>query len=108
MPNAFGVIPCLGHDTRRLEQHAQQAQRWIKANSKFRLEAKSLGTEAVTLFDPMFGVAAIATHIPLADRAGWARNRIGVTHDADNEISRRKLRPVRHLLDATQRFVAED
>src|SRR4051812_4150338 len=56
----------------------------------------------------MFGVTVIAAHIPLTDRAVLAGNRVGLPHDADDEIAVNQRAVRRRLLDNAERFVADD
>ena len=85
--DALDVIPGLGDDARRLQQHAKLAQRRIDLDRVARLDAKPLGAEAVQALDAAFGVAAVAAHVPFAGGAGWAGHRIGPPHDADDAVA---------------------
>src|SRR5690349_24116859 len=66
------------------------------------------GAESVQLLDAMLRVSPIATHIPFAGAAVDARNRIGLPHDADDEVARCHPRPRRCLEHLAERFVAKD
>ncbi|PYR66169.1 MAG: hypothetical protein DMF88_17160, partial [Acidobacteria bacterium] len=62
----FRVIPGLGDDARRLEEHAEVAERGIDLHREAGLDAKAIRGVAVTLLDPSFCIPAIRAHIPLA------------------------------------------
>src|SRR3546814_5450153 len=55
----IGVVPGLGEDARRLEQHAQMTQGWVDADRKCGLDPEVFGAVAVELRDAAFGVAAV-------------------------------------------------
>ena len=69
LTDAFGVVPGLGDDARRLEQDAGHAERRIDLDKEIRLDAEKVRAEAVSLLDAALGVAAVAAHIPFADGA---------------------------------------
>ena len=85
--DALDVIPGLGDDARRLQQHAELAERRIDLDGVARLDAKPLGAEAVQALDAALGVAAVAAHVPFADGAGRAGHRVGPPHDADDAVA---------------------
>src|SRR5262249_26396714 len=107
MADALGVVPGLGEDAGGLQQYAENAQSRVDPDRKLRLEAEAFGAVAVPLLDPAFGVAAVATHVPLSSGASQARHRIGPAHDPDDEIAGRKPAPRRRRFHRAQRFMAE-
>src|ERR1700719_1360474 len=106
--DAFDVIPGLGENADRLQQHAEQAEGRVELDDEFRFYSKMLGTVAVAFLDASLGVAAIAAHVPFSGRTGTARHRIWPAHDADDEISGDKPTFRRRSLHPSQRFMAED
>ena len=68
--DALGVVPGLGEDAGRLEQHAKDAQIGVDLDGEFRLDAEALGAVAVPLLDAALGVAPVAAHVPFALGAG--------------------------------------
>src|SRR6185312_8014968 len=106
--DALDMFPGLGDDARRLEQHAEQAERGVELDGKVVLDAELLGAIAVALFDAALGVEPVAAHVPFADGAGRTRHRIGTAHDSDHEIAARKPAALRRFFDAAERLVAED
>src|SRR5689334_25265239 len=56
----------------------------------------------------MLCVAPIATHIPFTDGAVRARYRIGMTHDADDDVPGIQAHVIRRLLDNTEGLVSDD
>ena len=105
--DAFGMIPGLGDDAGRLDQHAGIAERTIDLDEEVGLDAEKIRTISVAFLDAALGVAAVAAHIPFADRAGGARHRIGPAHDADDAIAGAKSAVGRRLAHFTQRLVAD-
>src|SRR5262249_45898087 len=103
----LGVIPSLGDDARRLDQHAEGPERGVELDGEFGLDAKLLGAVTVALLDAALDVAAVAAHVPLADRAGRARHRIGSAHDADDQVAGLEAAVRRRLLHAPERLVSE-
>src|SRR5207237_1645372 len=85
--DALDVLPGLGEHARRLEQHRRHTQRRAHVDEKFRRAAKALDREAVRLLDAALGVLPVAAHIPLAERAVDARQRIGLSDDPDHHVS---------------------
>src|SRR2546429_8308116 len=102
------MIPRLGDDARRLEQHAENAERRIDLHGELGRDAEALRTEAVALLDAMLGVEPVAAHVPLAIGASRAGDRIGLAHDADEVIANRKAAIRRRLAHAAERLVAEN
>src|SRR5579863_9975799 len=86
--DALGMIPGLGDDAGRLDQHAVEAERGIELDQKVRLDTEKIRAVAVALLDAALGVAAVAAHIPFADGATRTRHRIGPAHDTDDKIAR--------------------
>src|SRR5579883_2436579 len=80
------MIPGLGDDAGRLQQYAEDAECRIELDREIALQPKLLGSEAVALLDPAFGIASVAAHVPFAGRTRGARHRVGPAHDADDEI----------------------
>jgi hypothetical protein len=107
LADALGVIPRLGDDACRLQQHARNIERSIDLDQKFRFDSEKFRAEAVALLDAALGVAAVAAHIPFADRAGGTRDRIGPPHDADDEVARFDAASGRRLLDLAERFMTD-
>ena len=52
-------------------------------------DGQALSREAVALLDTVFGVAAIAAHVPLTDCTRWARLWIWMSNNPDDEVSAR-------------------
>src|SRR5256885_652938 len=84
------------------------AERGIDLDGEGGIDAPQLRAKSVALFDAVLGVAPIATHIPLAGRAVHARLRIGLTHDADNQITDGEPGVSWRLLHPAERFVSKD
>src|SRR5262249_16639723 len=87
LADTLGVIPRLGDDARRLEQHAGDAERRIDLDEKIGLDAEIFGAVTVAFLDAALGVAAVAAHVPLADAARGTRHRVRPAYDADNTIA---------------------
>src|SRR3984957_14413272 len=81
------MIPGLGDDAGRLDQHAGVAERVIDLDQKVGLDAEKIRAVAVAFLDAALGVAAVAAHIPFADGTGGTRHRIGPAHDADDAVA---------------------
>ena len=105
--DALDVIPGLGDDARRLQQHAELAERRIDLDRVTRLDAKPLGAEAVQALDAALGVAAVAAHVPFAGGAGRAGHRIGPPHDADDVVAGGEAAAGRRLDHLAVGFMAE-
>src|ERR1700677_1767421 len=101
------MIPGLGDDACRFEQHGGAAERWIDLDEKFRLDAEIVGAETVALFDAAFGVAAVAAHVPFADSASRTWDGIGAAHNADDHIASFKTGVRRRLFDLAEGLVAD-
>ena len=86
-PMRLDVLPGLGDDAGRLQQHAERFQLRVELDREIRLDAELFGAVAVARLDAALGVLAIAAHVPFADGAGRARHRIGPAHDADHQIA---------------------
>src|SRR5262249_49192340 len=97
--DALGLVPRLGDDARRLDQHPEDAERRIDLDCEIGLDAELLGAEPVALLDAALDVAAVAAHVPLAGRAGRARDRIRPAHDTDEVVAGREAAARRRLLD---------
>ncbi len=63
--------------------------------------------EAVQPFDSVLDVMAVGAHVPFARGAGRAGHGIGLAHDADHHVARRKAALVRCLDHHAEQFVAE-
>ena len=107
LTDALGVIPSLGHDARRLQQHGSDAERGIDLDQEIGLDAKELGAVAVALLDAAFGVAAVAAHVPLVDGARGTRNRIRPPYDADDMIAGLHAATGGRLLHTAERFMTD-
>ena len=107
-PHAVAMVPRLGDDARRLQQHAQNAERGIDLDGELRRDAPALRAEAVPRLDAVLGVEPVAAHVPFAVGAGRAGDRIGLAHDADDMIARREAAIRRRFAHAAERLVAED
>ena len=70
----FDVLPGLGHDGGRLEQHAEDPERRVHRDERTRLHPPALGHEAVICLDAALGVLAVPAHVPLAHGAARTRN----------------------------------
>src|SRR6516225_71374 len=60
------------------------------------------------LFNAAFSVLAVAAHVPFADRAIRARNRIGAPDNSDHEISSLKRSTCARIQDPTKGFVTQN
>src|SRR6185437_5214957 len=100
--------PRLGDDARRLREYAVKTERLIEAHDVLGIEPPEFRSEPVEGVDAVLRVQAIAAHIPFTRRAVLARHGVGVPHDPNDEIARRESRTLGCLLDAPQRFVADD
>ena len=107
-PHAIDVVPRLGDHARRLEQHAEQAERAIDFHGELRRRAPALGAEAVQSLDAVLGVLPVAAHVPLAGRAGRAGQRVGMAHDADHVIAGREVGFLRRRDHPAERLMPED
>ena len=101
------LLPRLRDDGRGLEQHAEQAERWIDLHDVLGLDPPPLGHEPVDLLDAALGVLAVPAHVPLAHRAVRTRHGVGPPDDADHQIAllERGVRAWVH--DPAQRLVPE-
>src|SRR3546814_2882390 len=104
----IGVVPGLGEDARRLEQHAQMTQGWVDADRKCGLDPEVFGAVAVELLDAAFGVAAVRAHVPLARCAVAAGHRIWPADDPDRPVPDGEAGAGRRLLDLPDRLMSED
>ena len=84
------MLPRLGRHGGGLQQHPQRAQALIHPHRVVRLDPPALRHEPVDLLDAAFGVAAVGTHVPLADRAVRAGHRIGPADDPHHVLTDRK------------------
>ena len=100
------MVPRLGDDACRFEQHGGSAQRRIDLDEKFRLDAEMVGPETVSLFDAPLGVAPVTAHVPFADSASRTRDGIGAAHNADDEVADFHIAAGRRLFDPAEGLVA--
>ena len=90
------VVPGLGHDGGRFEQHAEGAEGGIHRDQVVGADAVPLGGIAVPGLDAPLGVLAVGAHVPVTGRAGRAGNGVGLADDADDQVSLGRIRyPVR-------------
>ena len=68
----------------------------------------ALGREAIGLLDAALGVATVATHVPLAERATHAGLRVRMSHYADDQVTGGEAASGRRLHDPPQGFVPQD
>ena len=101
------LLPRLGDDGGRLEEHAEQAERAVHLHRVLRLDAPPLGHEAVDLLDAALGVLAVAAHVPFADGAIGARHGIRPADDADDEVPLPQRAAPAWIEDPAQRLVPE-
>lgn len=99
------MVPRLGDDACRFEQHGGSAQRRIDLDEKFRFDAETVGPKTVSLFDAPLGVTPVTAHVPFADGASRTRNGIGAAHDADNEVADFHIAAGRRLFDPAEELV---
>jgi len=102
------VVPGLGDDGGRLEQHAEDAESGIHRHQVLGVNAVALGGVTVPGLDPPFGVLAVGAHIPVPGRAGRARNGVRPAHDADDQVPGLEPGSRRRLGYLAQRLVADD
>src|SRR6266511_6276075 len=102
------VVPRLGHHRGRLEQHPDIGERRIQSHGELRGDPVLLPGEAVQSLDAVLGVAAVAAHVPLTDRATGTRLRVGPADDAHDEVPLRQPAIGRRLPYPAQRLVPED
>src|SRR5215213_8187432 len=107
-PHTVAVVPCLGDNAGRFKQHAENAERRIDLDGELGRDAEALGAEAIATLDTVFGIKAVAAHVPFAIGARWAGDGIGLPHDTDNVVAGRKARIARRFAHAAKRFVSED
>jgi hypothetical protein len=98
LPDRLHLLPGLGDDRCRLEQHAEQSERAVHLHGVLRLDSPPFGHEAVDLLDAALRVLAIAAHVPLAHGAVRTGHRVRTPHDADDQVA--FLQAVGHLVDA--------
>ena len=96
------MVPGLGNDAGRLQQHAQAAETRIEPHQEVGLDPEPLGGVAVALLDAAFGVLAVAAHIPLTVGASEAGHRVGPPDDTNDQLTRHKATALRRLLDAAE------
>src|SRR5437868_12405175 len=96
------MLPRFGDDARRLEQHAELAERGLDLHCECGVDAPPLGAESIQLLDAMLLVATVATHIPFAGGAVHAGHRIGLTDDADDQVALDEPTARRRVFHATQ------
>ena len=101
------MIPGLGDDAGRLEQHSGSAERRIDFDEKFRLDAEIVRAKTVPLLDAAFGVAAVAAHVPFPDSTSRTWDRIGAAHNADDGIASLEAGAGRRLFDLSEGLVAD-
>jgi hypothetical protein len=82
------VRPRLRDDAGRFDQHPELAEPRVDLHREARIEAIALGREARETLDAAFRVAAVAAHVPFADRAARARDGIWPANDADDPVAR--------------------
>ena len=105
--DALGMVPRLGDDTGRFDQHAVHAERRVDLDQKVGLDTEEIRAVAVALLDAALGVAAVAAHVPLADRAVRTWHRIGPPHDADDQIAWLEAAVGRRFLHLAERLVPD-
>ena len=81
------LLPRLGDDGRRLEQHAQESER----RSTFMAYSGSIRQRSdmkpSICLDAALGVLAVPAHVPLAHRAVGAGHGVGAADDADHQVA---------------------
>ena len=102
------LVPGLGDDARRLEQHADAVERRVESHDVLGFDPPALGAEPVERLDAALGVAAVAAHVEAPGGAALARFRVGAADDPDDQIAGRDGGAVRPLQHAAERLVAED
>jgi hypothetical protein len=88
--DASDVLPCLGDHARRFQQHTDAIESGIDLDRVFGADPVPIGRVAVPSVNAALGIAAIAAHVPLTDRAVRTRDPIGSAHDADDQIAARQ------------------
>jgi hypothetical protein len=106
--DALDVLPRLGQHARRLEQDARQAQHRRHLRGERRIGAPALGAEAVGLLDAALREAAVAAHVPFAERAVRAGHRIGMAHDPHDEVADREAAARRRADHPPEGLVPKD
>ena len=102
------VVPGLGHDGGRFEQHAEGAEGGIHRDQVVGVDAVALGGVAVPGLDAPLGVLAVGAHVPVTGRAGRAGNGVGQADDADDQVSWGESGTRCGLGHPAQRFVPDD
>src|SRR6476620_10911624 len=104
----FDVVPGLGHDRGRFDQHAQDAEGGIHRHQVLGTDAVALRGVAVPRLDPPLGVPAVGAHVPVAGRAGRAGDGVGTAYDADDEVPGGEAGTRWRLSHLAQRLVPDD
>src|SRR3954454_4054652 len=105
-PHAIDVVPGFRHDAGRLHQHRVDAECGIDLHGELRRDAPALGAETVQPLDAVFGVKAVAAHVPLTGRASRAGDWVRRAHDTHDVIAFGE--PIRGLDHAAERLMSED
>ena len=105
--DALDVVPRLGHHRGRLEQHAEVAERGVDLDDVVGRDAVALAGVAVVLLDAPLGVLAVAAHVPFADGAVGAGDRVGPADDADDQIAGGQPAAGRRLQHLAERLVPD-
>ena len=88
MADALDVVPRLGEDARRLQQHAEQRRAPDRPSPRSPARTGSARRRSRrSCLDAALGVSAVAAHVPFAGGAGDAGHRIGPPHDADHMVA---------------------
>ena len=80
----------------------------VDLHGELRLDPVALRAVAVPLLDPPLGVLPVPAHVPLADRAVRAGDRVGPPDDPDDEVARLQAGIARGLDHPAERLVAQD
>jgi hypothetical protein len=102
------VLPGLGYDASRFEQHPEPPQGGIDAHGVCRLNAVPLHTEAVPLLDAAFRIQPVAAHVPLPHRAIRAGHRVGSAHNPHDQVAWYKPAVRWRFTHPPERLVSED
>src|SRR4030088_1810351 len=102
-----GVIPRLGDNAGGFQQDTETSQDWIDLDDEFGLHAETFRAIAMALLDTALRVAAVATHVPLARRAGDTGDRIRTPPHRNDEVARQQAAALGRILDHPQRLMTE-
>ncbi len=102
------LVPGLGHDRRRLQEHSAVAELDGHAHGKVGLDPPELAAVPVAPVDPALGEEVVAAHVPLAGRARGTWDRVGPADDPHDAVAGLESRSGRAFHDLAEPLVTDD